>query len=151
MLMAAVLRTTTFAARLALGALFLVAGALKVGHFDDLASAIAGFRVLPQEAIAPLALLLPFFEIGLGLYLVTGLFTRAAAIVAAVQLTLYAGAIASAAVRHLPANCGCFGPAERSPASWPHAAADLGIALVCALLAWRAPGAFSLDERIGSP
>ncbi|HZT13966.1 MAG TPA: MauE/DoxX family redox-associated membrane protein [Candidatus Baltobacteraceae bacterium] len=139
----------TFALRLLLGTLFVAAGVLKAGHFNDLAAAIAGFRVLPEAIVGPLAVLLPFFEIGLGAYLVAGLFTRGAAIVASVQLLIYAAVIASAVVRHIPANCGCFGPQDNAPADWPHVAADAALAAVCAALAWRAPGPFSVDERMG--
>jgi uncharacterized membrane protein YphA (DoxX/SURF4 family) len=138
----------TFLIRALIGALFVFAGAGKVGHFDDLAAAIAGFRILPQAVIAPLAVLLPFFEIGLGLYIIFGLFTRAAAIVAAVQLGIYSIAIASAVIRHIPANCGCFGPQDRATADWPHVLIDLALAAVCALVAWRAPGLWALDERM---
>lgn len=139
----------TFGVRLLIGALFIFAGATKVGHFNDLAGAIAVFRILPQAVVAPLAVLLPFFEIALGLYLCAGLFTRSAAIVAAVQLTIYAAAIASAVIRHIPANCGCFGPQDRAPADWPHVFIDLALAVICLVVAWRAPGVFAIDRRMG--
>ena len=138
----------TLAVRVLLGALFVAAGALKVGHFNDLAAAIAGFRILPEAVIAPLAVILPFFEIGLGAYLIFGLFTRAAAIVAALQLLIYSAAIASAVIRHIPANCGCFGPQDQAPADWPHVLVDLALSAVCAAIAWRAPGLLALDQRI---
>ena len=134
--------------RALIGALFVLAGALKLGHFNDLAAAIAGFRILPEAVIAPLAVLLPFFEIGLGLYLIAGLFTRTSAIVAAVQLVLYSIAIASAVIRHIPANCGCFGPQDQATADWPHVLIDLALAAICALVAWRAPGLWALDQRM---
>jgi len=140
----------TLIIRVLTGALFIAAGASKAGHFKDLAAAIAGFRILPEAAVGPLAVVLPFFEIGLGLYLVAGLFTRAAAVVAAIQLVIYAAAIASAVVRHIPANCGCFGPQDTATADWPHVLADLALAAVCALLAWRAPGLLALDNRMRS-
>jgi uncharacterized membrane protein YphA (DoxX/SURF4 family) len=138
----------TLVIRVMVGALFIAAGASKVGHFNDLASAIAGFRILPEAAIGPLAVLLPFFEIGLGLYLLAGLFTRVVAVISAIQLAVYAAAIASAVIRHIPANCGCFGPGDTATADWPHVLADLALAAVCALLAWRAPGMFALDNRL---
>ena len=97
-------------ARWLLGALLIWAGAFKVGHPETLASAIAGFRLLPPGVVAPLAVILPYFEILLGLYLIAGLFTRAAGWVAMVQFVVYAGAIASAVLRGIPANCGCLGP-----------------------------------------
>ncbi len=134
--------------RALVGAALVIAGALKAGHFNDLASAIAGFQLLPQVAIAPLAILLPFFEIGLGLYLIGGLFARGAAVVACVQFLIYAAAIASAVVRHIPAACGCFGPADRAQADWPHVFFDIALAAVCAFVAWKAPGSFALDRRI---
>jgi uncharacterized membrane protein YphA (DoxX/SURF4 family) len=138
----------TFAVRVLVGALFVFAGATKVGHFNDLASSITGFRLLPEPLIAPLAVLLPFFEIGLGLYLVSGLFTRSVAVIAAAQLVLYAGAIASAVIRHIPASCGCFGPQDQAKADWPHVLVDLALAAVCLFVAWRAPGSFALDRRL---
>ena len=134
--------------RIALGLLLVAAGATKVGHFNDLAVAITGYRLLPPAAVAPLAILLPFVEIGLGVYLAIGLFTRGAATIAALQFVVYAGAIASAVARHIPANCGCFGPAESATADWPHVLFDLVLAALCALVAWRAPGSWSLDRRM---
>ena len=112
-------------ARWLLGALLVWAGALKIGHPVDLASAIAGFRLLPPGLVAPLAVILPYLEVLLGLYLIAGLFTRIAGWIAAVQFIIYAAAIASAVVRGIPANCGCFGPGDAAVADWPHVAFDL--------------------------
>jgi putative oxidoreductase len=134
--------------RIGLGLLLIVAGALKMGHAPDLASAIAGFRLLPEGVVEPLALILPYFEALLGLYLVAGLFTRGAAVVTCAQFVIYAGAIASAVVRHIPANCGCFGPYDRSSADWPHVAFDLVLAGIAALVAKGAPGLLALDRRM---
>lgn len=134
--------------RVALGAMFVAAGALKIGHFDLFASQIAGFQILPHPLIAPLALLLPFVEVLLGAYLILGLFTRYAAAFAALQMWLFAAAIGSAVVRGISASCGCFGPSDTTMTSWPEVARDAAIGLVCALVAWRAPGALSLDRRM---
>ena len=135
-------------ARLALGALLILAGALKVGHAPDLASAIAGYRLLPEALVELLALVLPYFELFLGAYLLLGLFTRAAAVVTSAQFVLYALAIGSAVVRHIPANCGCFGPGDNAVADWPHVAFDLALAALAAFIAFAAPGALALDRRI---
>jgi uncharacterized membrane protein YphA (DoxX/SURF4 family) len=143
--------TVALGGRLLVGGLFLAAGALKVGHFSDLAASIAAFRILPEPVVAPLAVFLPFLEIGVGVYLIAGFFTRAAAALAALMLGVYAAAIASAVVRHIPANCGCFGPQDRAPADWPHAAADALIALLCVAIALRGPAGFSLDARMRGP
>jgi putative oxidoreductase len=134
-------------ARLVLGVLLIVAGALKLGHAPDLASAIAGFRLLPPGLVSLLALALPPLEIFLGLYLVAGLFTRIAGAVAAAMFALYATAIASAVIRGIPANCGCFGPHDSATADWPHVVFDLVLAAIAVFIAVRAPGAFALDRK----
>ncbi|MHB8147644.1 MAG: MauE/DoxX family redox-associated membrane protein [Vulcanimicrobiaceae bacterium] len=141
-------RTLTLVLRIALGAVLVAAGALKIGHAADLAAAIAGFRLLPGDIVAPLALALPYLEIMLGGYLLLGLFTRTAAIVVCVQFLAYAAAIASAVLRHIPADCGCFGPHDVATADWPHVAFDLALAALAAIIAYGAPGALALDRRI---
>jgi putative oxidoreductase len=135
-------------ARWVLGAVLIWAGVSKIGHPEALASAIAGFRLLPAAVVAPLAVILPYFELLLGLYLVAGLFTRVAGWVAVVQFVIYAGAIASAVLRGIPANCGCFGPGDTSVADWPHVVFDLALAGIALFIALRAPGAFALDRRL---
>jgi uncharacterized membrane protein YphA (DoxX/SURF4 family) len=133
-----------------LGGLLLVAGVLKAGHAAELAATIAGFRILPAAIVGPLALALPYVEILLGAYLVAGLFTRAVAIVVTAQFIAYAAAIASAVVRHIPANCGCFGPNDSSVADWPHVAFDLALAATSAFVVYGAPGLFAVDRKLRS-
>jgi uncharacterized membrane protein YphA (DoxX/SURF4 family) len=142
------MRWLILALRLGLGGLLLLAGALKVTHPEALAAAIAGFRLLPQAAIVPLAIAMPYVELLLGLYLVLGLFTRIAAYLVSIEFVVYAAAIASAVLRHIPANCGCFGPNDRATADWPHVVLDLILAAVAALVARAAPGALALDRRL---
>jgi uncharacterized membrane protein YphA (DoxX/SURF4 family) len=136
-----------FVIRVALGLVLLVAGALKVGHPAELAATMATFRLLPSQVVGPLALALPYVEILLGGYLVAGLFTRVAAAIAGAQFVVYACAIASAIVRHIAANCGCFGPNDAAVADWPHVGFDLVLAAACAFVAYGAPGALAVDRR----
>jgi hypothetical protein len=65
-----------------------------------------------------------------------------------VQFVAYAAAIASAVIRGIPANCGCFGPHDTAVADWPHVAFDLVIAALCAFIAYGAPGALAADRRV---
>jgi uncharacterized membrane protein YphA (DoxX/SURF4 family) len=140
--------TAVLVVRVVVGAILVAAGALKVGQAASLAAAIAGFRLLPATIAGPLAIGLPYFELLVGAYLVFGLFTRGAAVVAAVQFVLYAAAIASAVVRHIPANCGCFGPADSAVADWPHVVVDGCLAVAAAFVAFGAPGALALDRKL---
>lgn len=136
--------------RVLLGGVLLAAGVLKLGHPADLAASIAGFRLLPAPVVGPLALALPFVELLLGAYLIAGLFTRVIATISAALLFLYGAAIASAVVRHIPANCGCFGPNDSAVADWPHVAFDLILCAAALFIVYRAPGAFAVDRKLRS-
>jgi uncharacterized membrane protein YphA (DoxX/SURF4 family) len=136
-----------FVLRLLLGAPLIVAGVLKAHDgVAATASTVAGYRILPPFLVAPLGLILPYFEIGLGAYLVLGLFTRGAALVAAAQFAVFAAAVASLVVRHIPANCGCFGAGDNTPPSWAHVAGDGVLVLAALAVALRAPGRFAIDS-----
>jgi putative oxidoreductase len=135
--------------RVVLGAIFIVAGASKVGHAAEFAQQIAAFRLLPQPVIAPMALVLPFLEILLGAYLVIGLFTRVAAWAAALLLLVFDGAIASAVVRGMTLNCGCFGTHDTTVTTWAEVARDAIFVLLAVFVALRPPGMLALGRRIG--
>jgi uncharacterized membrane protein YphA (DoxX/SURF4 family) len=137
------------AVRVALGALLLVAGVLKAHDGPTLtAISIAGYRILPGAVAAPLAVGLPYVEIMLGAYLVSGLFTRITAWVAAAQFAIFAAAVASLLFRHIQTNCGCFGSGVSTPPSWIHVGLDCLLALAAVLVAVRGPGAFAVDDRL---
>jgi uncharacterized membrane protein YphA (DoxX/SURF4 family) len=86
----------------------------------------------------------------LGGYLFAGLFTRIAALVASVQFAIFSGAVASLVIRHIPADCGCFGSGIPTPPSWGHVAGDVALTLLAMLVARYAPGAFAVDRLLGT-
>lgn len=136
--------------RVAVGGLFIWAGASKIGHADVFAAQISAFGLVPRPLIGPMALLLPVFEVLLGGYLLLGLYTRIAAALAGIQLVIFATAIGSAVARGLSLSCGCFGPADSTKTSWPEVIRDVVFAAVAAFVAWQAPGMLALDRRIGN-
>ncbi|HXP94033.1 MAG TPA: MauE/DoxX family redox-associated membrane protein [Candidatus Binatia bacterium] len=137
-----------FALRIGIGGVLVAAGALKVGHANDLASTIAGFRILPQPLVGPMAIGLPYFELGLGVYLLIGLYTRVVAVVALAEFVVFAGAIASVVIRGIPIACGCFGQADTAQASWLDVVRDIALAALAGFIAWRAPGMLAVDRRM---
>jgi putative oxidoreductase len=119
-------------ARLGLGALFLVAGALKLRDPYAFALEISNYQFFP--ALAPwLAVALPSTEIVVGVALVAGprAWARAGALVAALMLGAFTVAATSAVVRGVNISCGCFG-ADSGPITWLTVLRDL--ALIAAAL-----------------
>lgn len=139
-------------ARIIVGGTLLAAGALKLGHFDALASTIASYRIpyIAPAVIAPVSVAIPLIEVLLGAYLLIGLYTRLIGALALCEFAIFAAAVASVVIRGIPASCGCFGPGDTRPASWVEVARDIGLALLAALIVWRGPGVLALDQRINS-
>lgn len=137
-------------ARLALAAVFGVAGGLKVADPQAAVQAVAAYRLLPVSLEPIVGLGLPFLEIALGLLLAVGLCVRAAATAAAVLLVIFVVAVSSAAARGLTIDCGCFGGGGTvAPADTNYLAEiirELGLLVLASWLIWRPASRFSIDR-----
>ncbi len=99
----------SLAARLILGIVLIVAGAGKVTNLPGSIQATAAYQILPYDLAKLVGNILPFAEIGLGLLLVVGLFTRVAGALGALMMLAFIIAIASVWARGINIDCGCFG------------------------------------------
>ncbi|HEX7623291.1 MAG TPA: MauE/DoxX family redox-associated membrane protein [Anaeromyxobacteraceae bacterium] len=96
-------------ARLALGAIFLYAAATKVPDMAAFAKDVANYRLLPAALVPFVAAVVVGIEIAVGLALATGLWARAAALVAAGMLVVFVAGLSQALLRGIDLRCGCFG------------------------------------------
>ncbi|WP_232828301.1 MauE/DoxX family redox-associated membrane protein [Kribbella monticola] len=96
-------------ARLVLGGVMVVAGALKVPDPETATQAVRAYELLPASLDAPVGLILPFLEIAIGLLLIVGFGVRWAAFAAGVFMVVFIAAVSSAWARGLAIDCGCFG------------------------------------------
>ena len=110
------LRWLVLAIRIALGAAFVYAGAIKIQDPSEFAITVASFQILPNLLISLLALALPPFEIICGVLLIVGIWRRPAALGITLFLTIFLIAIAAALARGLTIDCGCFGTGTPSRA-----------------------------------
>jgi uncharacterized membrane protein YphA (DoxX/SURF4 family) len=120
--------------RLGLGALFVVAGGLKLQDPATFAGEIQNYHVLPE--IAPLlAATLPGIEIAVGLALLVGpvRWLRAGALVTVGMLSVFTIAVASAVARGIDVSCGCFG-AGSGPVSIETVARDVALLVAASVL-----------------
>ena len=138
------MRLIPFTVRISLGGLFLYAGSAKIGSPQSFADSIASFRLLPVPLIDPAALGLPPLEILLGLWLISGWQRRQAAFSTLALTGFFLLALASALVRGIPVDCGCFGtggdPLLGSAHTGVAVARDAGLSAAAAFLygfAWR--------------
>jgi uncharacterized membrane protein YphA (DoxX/SURF4 family) len=143
------------AARLLVGGVFLVAGAVKLPDPATAVRAVRAYELLPEPLVGPVAFGLPVIEIGVGLALVAGVFTRAAAVAAAVLLVVFIAAVASVWARGLQIDCGCFsdgGAVAAGETAYPQEIArDVALLVVAAALAWRPASRLALGGSRAAP
>lgn len=74
---------------------------------------ISSFQMLPDWTVSPIAHVLPWAELALGILLLGGVGLRYVATAASLLLALYWAVIIRSYAMHLAVNCGCFGPTEK--------------------------------------
>jgi uncharacterized membrane protein YphA (DoxX/SURF4 family) len=136
-------------ARLLLGGVLVVAGALKVGHLETSARAVRAYQIFPHDVAGWIGYGLPVLELAIGALVVLGLFTRPAAVVGGLLMAVFIAGIASAWARGLSIDCGCFGEGgtidPSRTAYLPEILRDVGLLACAAWLAVRPHTALGLD------
>lgn len=147
--------------RVALAAVFLAAAYMKIKppagmhwSFATLKTSLAMFamQVDSYEMLSPshvnfVAHVLPFAELALGIWLLTGLALRFSALITSLLLAGFIGAMLSAYERGLTISCGCFGPGEQVG---PKRLIEDGLLFLPVAIAVTI-GAFMVHRRSGSP
>lgn len=96
-------------ARLVLGGVLLLAGYLKYDELDKSQMAVRAYEMLPVPLANFIGIVLPFFEIGMGLLLILGAGIRFSAALSALLMVVFVIGISQAWARGLSIDCGCFG------------------------------------------
>ncbi|CAB4755150.1 unannotated protein [freshwater metagenome] len=99
----------TFIFRLILGGVLLVAGGLKVTDPYASATAVRAYQVLPVPIANLLGFVLPFIEVGLGIFLIVGVWVKFISLLGAALMLVFVLAIGQAWARGISLDCGCFG------------------------------------------
>jgi putative oxidoreductase len=97
--------------RIALGALFIFAGATKAYDPGAFAIEIQRYNLVPWMLAALASIYLPWLEIILGACLIVKRFEQSTLLLIGCLLLVFTFALASATFRGLGIDCGCFGKA----------------------------------------
>lgn len=140
-------------ARLGLAAVWIFAASTKFDLAETTRS-VRNYRIgWPDGMNVLIGHSLPFLEMGLGILLLLGLFTRLSATVTAVMMIAFIIGIASAWYRGLAIDCGCFGTGGTvapDQTQYPkRIAEDIGFLLMAAWLIRFPRTKFSADRGLG--
>ena len=109
--------------RLALGALFIGASLYKIATPGAFAHQIHNFQILPDWAVNPTAIVLPWVQFFCGLSLILNRLSRGGSLIIVVMMAVFQVAVGSALARGLNISCGCF-HAGGAAATWRSFARD---------------------------
>lgn len=117
--------------RLLLGLVFVYASYDKILHPQAFALAVFNYQVLPDGVINLVALILPWFELLLGLCLLIGILLPGATVAGTGLLVVFLGALVFNQIRGLDIHCGCFSTEiQQGPAGLGTVLRDLGFLAV---------------------
>jgi uncharacterized membrane protein YphA (DoxX/SURF4 family) len=108
-------------ARLLLGVIFIAASIDKIAHPAEFAKIVSNYQILPGQLINSVAIVLPWLEAILGLFILCGWCLPGAAVLANLLLLAFLGALCSTVARGIDINCGCFSVKAAAPQHivWP--------------------------------
>ncbi len=126
--------------RMVLAGLFIWACAPKIADPAAFARIVADYRLLPPRLVPLFALTLPWVELAAALFLLVGVFRRAALWLLSLLLLMFFFAISINVVRGLAFSCGCFSVSGGAENPWLLLGRDLLFLLIAAhQLAWDFP------------
>lgn len=99
--------------RFILAGIFIYSGYIKLEAPLQFAAAIAGYKLVPDSLISPLANYLPWVEIALGILLLMGWKIRYVSMGASILLLGFVAILTITYMRGIDADCGCFGFGDR--------------------------------------
>jgi uncharacterized membrane protein YphA (DoxX/SURF4 family) len=95
-------------ARLILGGIFIYASIDKIAYPAAFAQAVYNYQILPDILVNLTAIVLPWLELVLGVFLVFGFLREGSASLSTLLLIVFLGAMVFNLARGLDINCGCF-------------------------------------------
>ncbi len=116
--------------RLLLGAIFISFALSKILRPAVFALNTVDYGMMPAWGVNLWALALPWAELVVGLFLVLGIRTRAAATLIGAMNVVFIVGLVNAILHHLPINCGCVGEVGE-PVNWWKVLKNTGMLVMC--------------------
>ena len=110
------MRIALIIARLVMAGIFIYASIDKIANPAAFAKDVYNYQILPDFMINLTALILPWFELFLGLCLIAGIWLPGAVITVNGLLIVFMASLIFNLARGLDVNCGCFSTGSDAPA-----------------------------------
>ena len=87
---------------------------MKIIDTDYFVKSLENYKLLPPESLNIVAIVIPWLELIIGIFLLLGIFVKESALMGSILITIFIAAIVIALARGLDIECGCFGTADGS-------------------------------------
>jgi uncharacterized membrane protein YphA (DoxX/SURF4 family) len=111
------------------GGIFIYSALTKITDLEYFAKSLYNYRILPEASLNLVALIIPWLELIIGLFIVLGIFVKESALLGGFLMIVFIAAISIAIVRGLDIECGCFGTKDGSRVGLLRIVEDLFILL----------------------
>jgi putative oxidoreductase len=118
------------ACRLLLGMIFILFSLSKIMSPAVFAWNVVDYGLMPSYGVNLWALALPWAELIVGLFMILGIRTRAAATLIAAMNVIFIVGLVNAILHHMPINCGCVGEVGE-PVDWLKVLKNAGMLVMC--------------------
>ncbi len=135
-----------YAFRFTVGFVLIIAAIPKIADPSSFAKSIEAYQLIPAIFINLTALLIPWGELLIGIFLIVGVMLRGSAILSASLFAAFSIIIAVSLMRGLTIDCGCFG-SNSSPLSWMRFWEDIGLMLFSILIYHTSKNKLKYDQK----
>jgi putative oxidoreductase len=117
-------------ARLIIGVVFIYAAIGKIADPHLFAKEISNYGIVMDWSLNLMALILPWIELIIGIFLILGLRLKASAAMAGFLYLIFIAAISMAMLSGKDINCGCFAK-HATKVGFPKLLEDIGSLILC--------------------
>jgi len=108
-----------FIFRLIIGMVFIYASIHKIANPEEFAKSIDNYRLLPVFLINIIAIILPWLELIIGLFIIFGIFIKASSFLISLNMLIFTILVLITIIRGIDISCGCFSSDINStPIGW---------------------------------
>jgi len=123
-----------FLIRIIVGFVFVYASIHKIADPESFAKSIENYRILPLFSVNVVAIIVPWVELIVGLFLMFGVFIKASSSIATFLMLFFSLLVFVTIIRGIDISCGCFSSSVSTPVGWQKFTENITLSIISFLV-----------------